>query len=84
MINFTDFLNFSDGFPSEKRSRTRMHENAMKLFRNLAMSRLMKRSEESYQPNHQQTVPDRSGPTLQVRNGSLSPKLTALWKTRVG
>jgi hypothetical protein len=39
----------------------------MKMFRNLAISRLVKRGDGD----------------LQERSGSLSPKFSALWKTRV-
>ena len=40
------FSELLDDYPSDKRSRTRAkYEDVMKLFRNLAMSRLMKRSQ---------------------------------------
>ena len=43
---FVLFSELQDDYPSDKRSRTRAkYEDVMKLFRNLAMSRLMKRSQ---------------------------------------
>ena len=42
------FSELLDDYPSDKRSRTRAkYEDVMKLFRNLAMSRLMKRSQKT-------------------------------------
>ncbi len=50
----------------DKRS-DKADEEAMKIFRNLAISRLVKKGD----------------PGFNLRSGSLSPKLAALWKTRV-
>ena len=45
---FVLFSELIDDYPSDKRSRTRAkYEDVMKLFRNLAMSRLMKRSQKT-------------------------------------
>merc|ERR1711971_418198 len=85
-----------DDYPSDKRSRTRAkYEDVMKLFRNLAMSRLMKKSQTTKRSGesaegidgNNERQPDNPGLTsLQefAKNQQLKQNFLALWKTRVG
>merc|ERR1711971_167617 len=90
-----------DDYPSDKRSRTRAkYEDVMKLFRNLAMSRLMKRSQMTKRSgesaegigtgvagmeNEGNQEHQLNIPRLNsLQDRSLSPNFRALWKTRVG
>merc|ERR1711935_1016612 len=87
-----------DDYPSDKRSHTRAkYEDVMKLFRNLAMSRLMKRSQmrmtkrsgesaEGIDGNNEKQLDNLHQTSLQefAKTKQIKQNFLALWKTRVG
>ena len=56
----------------------------LQLYRNLALSRLVKKAAESAAFGGGFGSGGRAGGYLAARSGSKTPQLSALWKTRVG